>query len=479
MNIILNSRYSFRNDEKRIIIFDSQSNNGWMSFIHPVHAIILAQIGMVNDINKVKDILNKEFGIPYALSDSFINILLDNDEPTHVTFEDVNIVFPPNTILTSADFHKRNLSDIIQQCLNMSNIDLKTKRLYSGPDKIVFMLTNRCAVKCHYCYADTYTKCKELSYSEFCNIITQCSNAGVRKIELIGGDIFVKPDWDKYISFLIDRKYDIDFLSTKKPLKANTINKLINLPYSGYLQISLDSVNPTIQKKLLITTDDYINELRETFELLSSYSSLPFKIRISSVLCSANASNESICQLFNFIKRYSFVSRWDIGFAMQPFKPGNILLCTNEQKVSAIQCLESIKASQHPKFDIIIGSKGVNQTKNGLLCRDSSANYRCSANINSCFILPDGNVTLCERLYWNPNFIIGNLKDNSLLEIWKSQKALYFSELENHIDSQSPCYTCKGKTECFRKSKRCFVNVINKYGRNSISYPDPSCIKSI
>ena len=107
------------------------------------------------------------------------------------------------------------------------------------------MLNNKCAVKCNYCYADTYTTSSDLNFDDFCNLITECKTIGVRKIELIGGDVFVKPNWEEYISFLLNSGYPVDFLSTKKPLKESDVNKLINLQYRGDLQISLDTVDET------------------------------------------------------------------------------------------------------------------------------------------------------------------------------------------------------------------------------------------
>jgi hypothetical protein len=37
-------------------------------------------------------------------------------------------------------------------------------------------------------------------------------------------------------------------------------------------------------------------------------------------------------------------------------------------------------------------------------------------------ILPDGQVTICEEQYWQPNFIIENILTNTIDEIWQSKK---------------------------------------------------------
>lgn len=48
----------------------------------------------------------------------------------------------------------------------------------------------------------------------------------------------------------------------------------------------------------------------------------------------------------------------------------------------------------------------------------------CAGNYLQLFILPDGNVTICEELYWHPKFIVGNILEQSLNEIWNSKAAL-------------------------------------------------------
>ncbi|MDE6227544.1 MAG: radical SAM protein, partial [Muribaculaceae bacterium] len=300
MYLILNPKYSLRSDENRIIIFDSINNDGWISYIHPIHAIVLATLSITGNINTTETYLLEAFGIPTNITSSFINSLLDNKESTHVTLGELNISFPPETIITSPEINKRNFAGIIRVSRDIHDVDLKTKRLNSGPDKIVFMLNNKCAVKCTYCYADTYTKCNELSFNEFCNIIDECKNISVRKIELIGGDIFVKPNWENYIEYILRSGYPIDFLSTKKPLSHSDICKLIITGFTGALQISLDTINPSIHNSLIQTHHDYLSNIQHTLDVLSSFDSLPFRIIISTVLCAINASYDSLFELFSF-----------------------------------------------------------------------------------------------------------------------------------------------------------------------------------
>lgn len=65
----------------------------------------------------------------------------------------------------------------------------------------------------------------------------------------------------------------------------------------------------------------------------------------------------------------------------------------------------------------------------------------CSGNLNALYILPDGQVTICEELYWHPHFIIGDLRKQTLKEIWNSEKAKNIFYLkQSSIPKDSPLF---------------------------------------
>ena len=50
------------------------------------------------------------------------------------------------------------------------------------------------------------------------------------------------------------------------------------------------------------------------------------------------------------------------------------------------------------------------------------------------FILPDGNVTICEQLYWNSHFIIGDVQRTNLKDIrWPSIVFFLAEGRERHL----------------------------------------------
>ena len=93
------------------------------------------------------------------------------------------------------------------------------------------------------------------------------------------------------------------------------------------------------------------------------------------------------------------------------------------------------------------------------------------------FILPDGKVTICEQLYWNSHFIIGDVQRTNLKDIWQSQEALYLCNLSRQdIGQHNKCQACTHFEECFRYGNRCWNNITKAYGKKYWDYPDPRCI---
>ena len=103
----------------------------------------------------------------------------------------------------------------------------------------------------------------------------------------------------------------------------------------------------------------------------------------------------------------------------------------------------------------------------------------CSGNFSHMYILPTGDVTICEELYWNPHFLIGDVKKQSLLEIWTSEKALSVYNLKQcDIPKDSACADCEFFSDCRDVRQMCYRDTVKAYGEDKWYYPDVSCPKA-
>lgn len=107
-------------------------------------------------------------------------------------------------------------------------------------------------------------------------------------------------------------------------------------------------------------------------------------------------------------------------------------------------------------------------------------NQTCYANSFAMSILSDGKVSVCEMLYENENFVLGDVRHQSITEIWNSLKALtlysYKKELIQKKDDNS-CCSCAIYDKCKTGlgKKICYVDVAKIYGNEQYEYPDPRC----
>ena len=484
--LYLNDDYFLKFDFKRVILFSkhntkNESDDNWGSFIHPTHARFLSifnyPIRRNEALNKLSQILK---GVDLEKTNAYLSNFVENKDSFHVKWGDNCINFPRNVLLSTTDDNikiERNRFDI-EDISKITNVDIKSKRLFSSPLDIVFMITSKCYVNCVYCYADRKTRHTEISYETFMKFMNEARDLNIRSVSLTGGDIFMKKDWDKYLSTIVAYGYSPDFISTKKPLKEYEINKLINTGYKNEVQISIDSMNCSTQKDMLGVRNDYISQLSETIKLLDING---FKIRINTVLTSINRFEIELQKIADEIIKYRNIIEWEIRFFMP-----SLYLDDNKNKSLSVPMeikdgiSNFINNSLRRKLSIPISFnediQNINKEKSFLATNNDSA-WKCSANISSLFILPDGNVSLCEQLYWHPQFIIGNITEQTIEEIWQSKKAERFLHFPKNADArQSSCSKCKLKDNCFEEQKRCWVNVIKANGYHNWLDADPECI---
>lgn len=97
----------------------------------------------------------------------------------------------------------------------------------------------------------------------------------------------------------------------------------------------------------------------------------------------------------------------------------------------------------------------------------------CGGYTKSMSVRYDGQTLFCDSLNHTDEFVSGNLKDKSIMEIWNSEEAQnmgcpeYFKE--KFIGTK--CYNCKLYHNCFYK--RCYVRSYNTYGK--YFEVDPAC----
>lgn len=481
---VLNPNYGLRDDIYRFILFSKTNIRGvaspdWMSFIHPAHAAMLSFFTHKRSLAENWQLLARFFHCEVLKTEKLMLPFIENREAFFTTWNGREICFPKQLIIpiekAGTEYHYKNLFPCNP---TGTTVDTYTRRLYSGPLTLTLMLTNRCMTHCRYCYADTRTQVQSvLTTSRILELIREAATLPVQQINLIGGEIFLHKDWDIILTELVKCGIEPEFISTKMPFNAECLQKLKQTGYKNIIQVSLDAIDTMVLNQSLSVSKSYAKQMMQGLRMLDQ-SDLPYQV--SSVLTTYNCNRQILSELFQFLSTLKNLQDWrltPVSNSITTNYRSFAELKPSHQEISDIFRFlqESVALNAH--FRIILNQGAIKKqyySDEGGSMQFSGAT--CSALNNHLFILPDGKVTICEQLYWNSRFIIGDARESGLKDIWKSEKTLHLCNLSrNDIGNHSRCRTCICFEDCFKYGNRCWSDIIKAYGKECWDYPDPRC----
>jgi|UPI00042875A7 involved moaA/nifB/pqqE family protein len=486
--VVLNPDYYFIRDEDRVSLRSGRyvnkiSNSSWLSFIHPFQAYILSLFAEGEKISNVSALVSEKYNVDKSAIEEILASYVNNETPIYTIFKSQNIQFPKNVLVDCSRIssdkknsysHKRSVR--LNEYLDRE-VDLETDRIKTAPRSLLYMITQKCRTKCNYCYADILRKNTGLSIEQIRHFILDAKNAGVEYIDIIGGEIFCHEKWDEILSLLVELDMCPSYISTKIPLTEDEVVRLKHTGFNGQFQISLDSTDSDKLSKIICAPLDYFNRMKNFIYHLTRYD---FNPQINTVLTSVNTSLADMDSLYEFISTIDQVAYWEIRVPEVSIYNLTSYLKTRPSRKVLIECLEYVRKTIVPKskFEILVSDSALHTN---LRCYDENCTTfpggSCGALKENMFILPDGKVSICEQLYWLNDFIIGDVKYQSIQEIWSSEKAtnLYDNVISLYKKSEI-CSRCSSLQWCAKNKRKCWVKILKAYNTMSINHPDPRCI---
>jgi radical SAM protein with 4Fe4S-binding SPASM domain len=218
--------------------------------------------------------------------------------------------------------------------------------------------------------------------------------------------------------------------------------------------------------------------MKNTFDLLEKYK---VKYIVNSVFCNINDNIEDIQSMEDLFKTRKYLQNWAIVPAkcsMYLKKPYSEYKPSKNNIIKIREYL--MKNIENGKYQF-----GINLPYIPVNYEDYSQEEKseiffkrnpCSANLSSMYILPDGKVTICEELYWHPRFILGDINEQSIMEIWNSKKAKdLFHIKQDSFRKESACSSCSEFAKCRAYKHICWRDTILAYGADNWDYPDQFC----
>lgn len=479
--ICLNPSYVLKPDNGKVLMLAAlQGRNllkgiedSFTNIIHPIYAMILSFI----DGRLYEECINEaaqQLGVEEKLVANFVDSLLDVSNSVTLHGKDGLSSFPPYSIISSnvaLGTNKRYYAEMFE----FSKVNLLMER-HLTPSTITLMFNNICITDCIYCYQDKSRKMScSIPLERINELIDEAYSLHVNTFDVIGGEFFLYKYWREVLVKLRGYGYN-PYLSTKMPMSEENIKFLAELKIHD-IQVSIDSLIESHLIPSLHVKKGYVNQMLRTLRLLEKYN---IPVMIHSVLTKHTNSVEDMKSIYDVISDFTNIVDWHVVKGEETLYPKtaykNIEIKDDDlnQIVAYLDRMKlESKISIHAPQAIVSTTEQFG-SQNGNT--DFFNRSFCSGLYSSLYILPDGQVTICEQLYWNERFIIGNVLDNSIEEIWNSEKAksLYYIK-QSDIPEDSLCHTCSAFGECRSLRQVCYREIIKKYGKSHWYYPDVKC----
>lgn len=399
-------------------------------------------------VKEIITIVNKSNFLGYNITETWIEDFVD--KYNHFCFlsktkEERNIDFDIN------------VTDLLPDYFNCRN-------RFDFPIMLSIRLTNKCDSFCKYCFNNSNTgEITHLEFNRLINILDESYTEGLRSINLTGGDPLLYINFIELLEYLNKRRFSFQF-STKHILTEPEIRKL-NRAGLKKIQISLDSVDDEVNY-YLTGKKNYFRNMEESIKLLINYG---IEVEVNSVVTSSSV--KGIPKLFKALRDLEVTRHFLTPFLISSGR-GNKELCAQEEKYIRLEeFLNKERLKYQPmEIQLSIPEQSIDYSfspGNNLVCTGG----RLSLVINN-----NGDVTFCERLLDNKQFVVGNIYKQALTDIWNSDNLKKFVNPSPIFFEDQPCEHCSKFNKCICENGLCYARV---YQMNSIAFSiDPFCEKS-
>lgn len=311
----------------------------------------------------------------------------------------------------------------------------------------VWEITRACNFSCAHCGSSAgRARVDELSTDEALDVADQLADLGCRRVVLIGGEVFMRPDWDTIARRLVDSGVEVSLI-TNGSCFSERVWERIAAAGIPYVAVSIDGSE--IHHDALRMPGSY----QRGMAALAEAHRRGLATAAITVLNAENASD--LPELYKEFAALE-IDAWQIQLC-SPF--GNArhesgLVPSLQQVADAVAFIAernraSIASGEHPIPRMFAADNiGYHTADEGVIRGFPGLCFRgCSAGISTLGIDSAGNVRGCESLY-DERFNEGNVREQTLRSIWESPDAFAYNRKFSRDMLAGVCASCTYGADC-------------------------------
>lgn len=458
--------WRLRNDIHNIVAYRCSVEGHIFRVLTPFEASIIPLFDGTNTFDDIKNMCLKIYNPPEGFQAQFL--------------EQLDQIF--NGLMSIEGFlaldgeTSPSLYGSLEQLLpDFVNYKFPAARL-ERPLSVMIAFTNRCVCNCRYCYAERHS-CKEADVDQWIPVFDELAENEIFLVDIAGGDILAREDAFDILGEMVSRDFTF-FLSTKCFVSRNEAERLAEmgigqLDIPTYLrrrvQVSIDSADDDVAS-FLVRHPQYFQKAAQTTKNLLRAGISP---RVKCVLTSFNAdAPKKLVDCFADLG----VTTFDfVYYTKSYYRHEDALFLSTEQKLRLHEVSEHLKL-EYPTLDITFQDETTTNKPLDMTCEQWYSRAVCSGGRSNMIIQPNGDVTLCDQVPHRDPFIVGNVFDQGVLAVWKSQDLLNFLYPEREKFAGTVCFDCSEFDDCIGRSGQrgyCYRDALFYY--RSIYDAPPEC----
>jgi radical SAM protein with 4Fe4S-binding SPASM domain len=325
---------------------------------------------------------------------------------------------------------------------------LKHKKL--APVLILVRVSKSCNAKCKMCdfWKEPYSG---HSIEKFSELVKSAKILGTKRIRLTGGEPTIWPHFFEALDLIKTEGLESAFITNGLALNKKRCEKIINASVKQ-ITFSINSSTPKNHDYLIGVKGAWkknFNALKNISKMRKTRDSP--KITINFLLTNKNYLDlEKLIDLskgtlFEEINIIPVRKITELQLSPQNIKE------YNESAKRILKKLKKLGITLTTESPFVLGKqvKHVNDSSQGLYSSDFYENTQCLACRYLLFIDSEGNVFPCNNTPYERNkFILGNINEQSLEEIWKSSRT---KEVRKIAGKEPICQGCDYKNKLFNQ----------------------------
>lgn len=365
---------------------------------------------------------------------------------------------------------KKEMECKLHICEDIEEKEKKARPPLELEKSLTIHITNRCNLNCPYCYKDANNNRKELSKDDILRIVDEASQIGFSEFTFSGGEPTLHPDLFDIFEILHekypDHKLNLITNGTTE-LSDHAIDVMVNTLFG--IQISIDSADEEINCKTRGT--DSVQKIRVLSQRLAQrgykkfyFACVPYTSGMGEL-----TNIKEIPKLLR-LAAYSGAK----GLYVNLLKPNGRMSLEEYKNYDINEFWECINRCENELVSLYnIGYRelslfAASDFKHILL--EYKHKEGCSAGVGEMAIDNDGKVYPCPSLMV-PDFLFGNMHDQSVGEIYQSMSNIFSDITVDHIEK---CRECSGRYIC-GGGCRALAYALN----NDIRSVDPYCEQAL